>query len=294
VNILIGNMPSFQSQIYQYLYICSAFTSFPVPLFIMRMDLFTIFTGNNGNSRIALRTMGLVFGLVILFSACRKESESSPCAGNCGIVQLEGTIYDQSTNLPLSGQSISVTLNQNQFCLPCSSYKLASGMSDNNGHFQLSYSLDTNLLKEYHIIVSVPTPSNYILFPVLKDSFNSKALQPAYTRNFGYTNMDSMQNLKFGFYSIAPLQVNLHRVSAIVQEAPALFLYANIDGSNIMSSLPITQTAANKDTTLVINTSANLLTRISWNKYITTTTLQSGSGSIKCTPGGNNVLDINY
>ncbi len=233
--------------------------------------------------------------LVILLGACRKEA--APCSGNCGILQVEGTVYDLSTNLPLSGQPISVTLTQDQFCLPCLSYKLASGLSDNNGHFQLSYSLDTNLLKEYHIIVSVPVPSNYILFPVLRDSLNSKtnqSTQSANTRNFGYTNLDSMQNLKFGFYASTPLKVNLHRVSAIVQQAPLFFLYANINGSDILSSLSIVQTATNKDTSLVINTSPNLFTRINWNKYTTATEVQSAIDSVKCTPGGNNAIDIYY
>jgi hypothetical protein len=253
------------------------------------MDLFIRNTG------IALRTLGLTLGLVILLGACRKES--APCSGNCGVLQVEGTVYDLSGNLPLSGQPIYVTLNQNEFCLPCSSFKLASGLSDNNGHFQLSYSLDTNLLKGYHIIVSVPVPSNYISFPVLKDSLSGKtnlSTQSANTRNFGYTNLDSMHNLKFGFYAAAPLRVNLHRVSAIVPQTPLLFLYANIAGSNVLSSLSIVQTEANKDTSLVINTSPNLFTRINWNKYTTTSEVRSATDSIKCTPAGNNSIDIYY
>jgi hypothetical protein len=245
-----------------------------------------------GNTGILRRSMGFALASALLLGACRKDA--APCSGNCNLSQVEGTVFDQSTNLPLSGQPISVTLNQNAFCLPCSSYKLAAGFSDNNGHFQLSYSLDTNLLKDYHIIVSVPLPPNYILFPVLKDSFNSKVAQSAYTRNFGLGNRDSMQNLKFGFYPITPLQVNLHRVSPIVQETPDLFLYVNIDGSNILSSLSITQTEANKDTSFIINTSPSLFTKINWNKYTTANTVQSATDSIKCKPGGNNALDIYY
>ncbi|MDR3711560.1 MAG: hypothetical protein P4L51_02000 [Puia sp.] len=236
----------------------------------------------------------LILALMFLLGACRKDAEPAGCTGSCQILQVEGTVYDQSTNQPLSGQSISVTLNENPFCLPCSSYRLASGTSDNNGHFLLSYSLDTNRLRDYHIIVSVPLPSNYILFPILKDSFNSKLPQSAYTRNFGSGNMDSMQNLKFGFYPSAPLTVNLHRVSSIVPENPYLFLYVNIDRSKVLSSLSIPQTPANKDTSFVINTSPNLFTKINWNKYSTLTTVLSATDSVKCTPGGNNVLDITY
>lgn len=248
------------------------------------------------NNGFWLRTLALMAGLALLFGACQKDKEilSSGCPTNCKIVQVEGTLYDPSGNLPLAGQPITVTLNQNPFCLPCSSFRLASGVSDNNGHFQLSYNLDTNLLRQFYVLVSVPIPSNYILFPILRDSISNRYALTTDTRHFGYGTLDSMQGLKFEFYSVTPLQVRLHRSSAIVPQNPYLFLYVNIDGSDALSSLSITQTEANKDTSFVLSTSPNLYTKINWNKYTNLETVRSATDSIRCKPAGDNTIDIYY
>ena len=229
-----------------------------------------------------------MFGCFFFYS-CKKQLP--PCSGNCAAVTFSGIVYDKTTNQSLSNQNISINLYRNSYCIICSSYKLALGKSNNDGHFLFNTEFDTSLLKTYYIGINVSVIKNYILYaepvgPGISGYPTSSSV--------AFSNIDliAMRNLKFGFYPKTLLHINLHRATPIISQYPILDLEFIFD--NQTSIWGLAQSNNNKDTTLTINTTANIFTRIISRKFISTTNVVSNIDSVKCTTTGNNSIDISY
>jgi hypothetical protein len=238
-----------------------------------------------------LRNTAISFTVLLLtfFYSCKKHLP--PCSGNCAAVVFSGMVYDKTSNQPLSNQNLTINLYQNSYCIICSSYKLASGKSGDDGHFLFNTEIDTTLLKTYHIGFNVSVTSNYIL--------NAEPVGPGISQyptssSISFYSIDriAMQNLNFGFYPKTLLHINLHRITPIIPQYPTLDLEFSFD--NQLSIWGLAQSNNNKDTTLTINTTANIFTRIISRKFISTTNVISNTDSIKCTTTGNNSIDISY
>jgi hypothetical protein len=244
-----------------------------------------------------LLTIAFISGIIFCLHSCRKEKLSN-CSGNCSELIIAGLIYDKTTNIPLSNQNINVSLHQNPGCLICSNPDIISGKTGKDGRFRLTTEFDTTLLRDNYLIVSSPIPANYLLYPEpIGPLTPANTVQSSsivfYSLDSTAINNDSasISNIHFGIYPMAPLHMNFHRSNAAIA-FQTLDLEINFDDKNMGWGFYITNT--NRDTTLTINTAANIFTKITSVKYISPSNIISQTDSIKCVVNGNNNIDIYY
>jgi len=223
-------------------------------------------------------------------NSCRKELPA--CTGNCSTIVFSGMIYDKTTSQPLSGQSVDVILHQNTYCLICSTFKVVSGKSDANGRFRMSKMMDTTLFNDNYLLVAVPIPDNYLEYPepvgpgIIRD-------KPEYSNiRIDSFNLTAMGNLTFGFYPKTLLHINMHRTTPLILQYRDITLEFEFDKK--LSGWGLEQLNTNQDTSLTINTSANIFTKITTRKFVDTSTVISKTDSIKCKLSNNNTMDFYY
>ena len=229
--------------------------------------------------------------ILLCTTTCSKSLET--CTGNCGGIDFTGFVFDKTNNQPLANQTITVTLYQKRPCLPCASYTLVSGQSTNTGSFLLSASFDTTLMKNHYLGISASCPPNYITHPTPV----GPGILPEKSPQLSIQSFDLdplvLNNLSFGFYPGALLTINLHRTTDIVTREPQLSLVFALDGNNL-SGWGLEQSASNKDTSLTINTSAAVFTKITSSKFTAPATMTAHTDSVKCQAEANNKIDIYY
>jgi hypothetical protein len=228
-------------------------------------------------------------GVFIFIGSCKKDLPA--CRGNCAGVHFAGIVYDKTTGQALTNQHVTVNLYRSVYCIGCTVYKLAEGATGSNGRFAFNAQFDTTLLKDYYISVNIPAPDNYIL--------NAEPVGPgiqayAVTSNTRFYDLDSaaMANLSTGFYPKTLLHINLHRTAANVPANPYLTLDFSFDQQG--SGWGIKESNTNKDTTLTINTAANIFTKITASSLIAPGNVVSVIDSVKCIKNENNAVDIYY
>lgn len=237
-----------------------------------------------------MRKTLIIACLPFLFSTCKKDLP--PCKGQCADVVFAGVVYDKTSGDPLNSQEVTVNLFHNPGCLFCTSYKVTTGKTGGDGHFLLNTSFDTSLLSDYHLNISVPVPPNYLQYVqpvgpgIVADNKAYASLQ------FYYLDQDSLHHLSFGFYPKTLLHINLHRTTSIVAAYPTVSLEFQFDGKS--SIWGIEQRSTNKDTTITVNTSANIFTKIIALKQTAETTVATSIDSVRCSLLGNNTIDITY
>lgn len=237
-----------------------------------------------------IRKIGLTGILISIFaSSCSKDLPA--CKGNCDSITFSGNVSDFVSGQPISGQTIKVILKQN-ICMICSTFNVAAGSSDANGHFEFKKEMDTSLLRDYHIEVQLTTSDSYITRIAPADS-SVGYLYPR-TNDLYFANIDSSLNkLIFKIYSKTSLRINLHRNSAIVPGREYFTLQYNLNGGERIGEA-FEMSAANKDTAVLVNTGANVFTLIYSDKFITYDSLVSKNDSIKCNINVSNSIDISY
>jgi hypothetical protein len=235
-----------------------------------------------------------LFGwLTLSLSSCIKENLPR-CSGHCSNITLAGIIFDKTTNLPLPNITFDANLNLNTFCLLfCTSYKVGSCKSGNDGRFSLNADVDSTLMQNFHLVVGAFIPNNYLLYPEPVGPGIQQNLVSQSSLEFFSLDSPEMKNLVFGFYPKTLLKMNFHRTTPIQPQNPSVGLEIGFDNQP-KSGWGFEQTDLNKDTTLTINTSANIFTSIVLQKFTTSTNVLSVTDSIKCSLTGNNSIDIYY
>lgn len=228
--------------------------------------------------------------IIFFLSSCKKELP--PCKSNCDTFNFSGIILDKTNNQPISNAKIDITLYHRFSCILCSSYKLISDKPNKDGRFDFNTEFDTTLLKDYVINVDVSVPTSYISYAEPVGPGISTSTATSSVIKFYQVDVTAMKNLVFEFYSKSLLHINLHRTSPIMPQHP--FLDLEFDFANTTSVWGIEESNANKDTTLTINTSTNIFTKIKSYKYTSPTNLVISTDSIKCTAGAGNSIDISY
>jgi len=228
--------------------------------------------------------------IAIFAGSCSKNLPR--CRGNCDQVSFSGNVTDFTSGQPIGNQTIEVTLKEKVYCMFCSGYDVAKGITDGNGHFEFKKIFDTSLLRDYNIQVQLTTTESYITRIAPADS-SVGFLYPR-TRVFGYYTIDSsLNNIQFKIYQKTPLRVNLHRTTAVISGREFFDLqYGFIGAENIGTAFIMN--GVNKDTTVIINTAANVFTKINTGKWVTYDSLLNRTDSIKCSINGNNSIDISY
>ncbi len=235
-----------------------------------------------------------LFGWVTLsMGSCIKENLPR-CSGHCTNITLAGIIFDKTSNLPLPNVPFDANLNLNTFCLLfCTTYKVGSCKSGNDGRFTLNADIDSTLMQNFHLVAGATIPNNYLLYPEPVGPGIQQNLVSQSSVEFFSLDSPEMKNMEFGFYPKTLLKMNFHRTTPIVPQNPDIELEIGFDNQQ-NSVWGFNQTDLNKDTTLTINTSANIFTSIVLQKFTTSTNVVSVTDSIKCSLTGNNSIDIYY
>ena len=223
----------------------------------------------------------VIFTLIIfslLINSCKKNQPT--CSGNCVNINVNGKAYIKTNNAALPNVPVEINWGSKRYCLFCSSYKVASGKTDNSGNFNFNITIDSTYFKDYFLGVSVPSLANYITIPGANDN------------RFYQFDLNALQNLKFEFYPKTYMTIKLHRI-----------LNDNFDYFSVEHNFKrevgyidyiITKSQFATDTTLRVETSADIYTRIVWNKSSVGGPSIQHTDSLICTNNGNNIFNIDY
>lgn len=215
--------------------------------------------------------------------SCRKEQPA--CNGNCVNVTISGIVDIKTTGAGMANVPVEVNWFKKGFCIGCTSYKVASGKSGSDGKFSFNTNIDTSLFKDYFLSVRVPADTNYISGSAIGgQDFNELRFYDSATL--------LLQNLKFNFYPKAYLTINLHHTLSdsfnyfsVEHSFADKWQYVDyiISGSRFASN-----------TTLKVETSSDIYTRITWTKVFDVGKSTVLTDSIIAKKNGINVFDINY
>jgi hypothetical protein len=143
-------------------------------------------------------------------------------------------------------------------------------------------------------MITVQGPANYIVYAepvgpeITLDPYSNIFSWPMLIDSTGMTPYE-----EFDFFHPILLTVRLHRTGAILRSEPFLDL-SFILGPSSTAVWGLDETPSNADTALTLYTGANVITRIDYGLFLTDSTKESLSDSIRCVPGANNSIDISY
>lgn len=206
------------------------------------------------------------------------------CTGNCVNVNISGSTFIKTSNTPLPNVAVEVTWVPRRLCLFCSRLQVASGKTNNDGKFNFNAAIDSSFFKDFSLRVRIPVDTNY---------FSGKYTNEEYIEEEFYEfNPNLLQDIKFEFYTKAPLTIRLHRTLSDD------FTYFSVDHTFIstlgFSDYTIYAPKFAKDTTVNVVTSPNVYTKIHWRKNFISGQYDIQSDSLLCTSNGPNVFDLNY
>lgn len=225
----------------------------------------------------------LLTALTFFINSCRKDQPN--CTGNCVNININGNAYLKTNTTALQNIHVEVNWFRKAYCIGCTSYKIASGKTDNNGKFNFNTTIDTTFFKNYFLSVRVLADTNYISIPSSGGvNFNEE--------RFYDFNSSALQNINFEFYPKTFLTIRLHRTLS------DNFNYFSVD-HNFASSFGygdyiITGPQYAMDTIFKVETAADIYTRIVWKKTIIGGQSNEQTDSLICTNNGANVFEINY
>lgn len=229
------------------------------------------------------KAIACLITLASLINSCRKDQPT--CTGNCVDININGAAYIKTNNAALPNIPVEVIWFRNEYCIGCTSYKVTSGKTGNDGRFDFNVTIDSTFFRDYFLCVRVPADTNYITVPDAGSvNYNE--------RRFYEFNSNAMQNLQFESYPKAFLTIRLHRTLSdnfnyftVDHNFTSLFGYEDylIGGPQFAT-----------DSTIRVETSADIYTRIVWKKTIIGGQSNEQTDSLICTNNGANVFDINY
>jgi hypothetical protein len=233
---------------------------------------------------------------LLFCSSCHKQN-LGPCTGNCEVVQFSGVAVDPGAQKPLSGLTVTVYMPRTQSCLYCGSYQVASGKTKGDGTFDLTVSVDTTKVINQSCTIDVAGPASYITYAV--PAGPGIASDPYSDISESVLALDSTGAApyeEYDFYQSVLMTVQLHRTSAILPSEPFLGLsFAMGVGASLSSSVwGLNETSTNADTALTLYTGAGVFTKINAIQFITDSTKENQTDSIRCVAGGNNTIVISY
>lgn len=200
-------------------------------------------------------------------------------------ISISGNTYIKTSGDALANVPVEVNWFRRAYCIGCTSYKVASGKSDNNGRFSFNTTIDSSFFSDYFLSVRVPSDTNFIIVP-------SGGGVNFYEKRFDEFNPNDFDNLKFEFYPKTLLTIKLHRILS------DNFDYFSVD-HNFTNEFGygdyiITGPEFATDTTIKVQTSADIYTRIVWKKTIIGGQSIEQTDSLICTNNGSNIFTINY
>ena len=232
--------------------------------------------------------------VLFLCGSCHKTKTLGPCTGNCEVVHFTGKAFDPGGQKALANLSVKVDMPRKQYCMYCGPYQVVAGSTKADGTFDLTTTVDTTIVAAHYCTISVEGPGGYIVYaqpkgPGIADT--PPASTVAWPLSVDSTGMATYE--EYDFFQPTLLTVRLHRTSAILLSEPFLGLTFNLSASST-AAWEVNETPANADTALILYTGANVFTRINYALYLTDSTKEDRTDSIRCVPGGNNSIEIDY
>jgi hypothetical protein len=170
---------------------------------------------------------------------------------------------------------------------------LGSTTTNQQGYFKLPITLDTSLLKNYHLVVSTPQPNNTIQYcepngPGIVPPINQYASYSFFT-----LDTNQLNNLQFSFYSKTLLTLQLQRTGSFSNNTPYIGIETIVDGKTSVWGLDFRP--SNIDTSLTYHTAVNQFTKVVVSfKKDSSNSFQTITDSVYCTANGVNSLTITY
>ena len=231
--------------------------------------------------------------VLLLCGSCRKTL--GPCTGNCEVVYFSGIAVDPGSQKPLAGLEVTVSMHKVQNCTFCNEdLVVISGKTKQDGTFALSRSVDTTQVGNHSCSITVQGPGNYLISP--QPTGPGIVADPDSHSRGQFLTIDSTgaaSYSEFDFYQPVAMTVQLHRTSPILASEPFVALEFSIGGGGA-SYFDLNEFPSNADTTLTVNTGANIFTRIYAIQYVTDSTKGVITDSIRCVTGGNNTIQVSY
>jgi len=220
--------------------------------------------------------------LSIVFFSCRKQQPK--CKTNCYDMTFSGRAFVKTNGAAMAGLPVTVQWFKRGNCIGCTVYDVVSGVTDQNGNFSLSATIDTSFFSDHHLSIRLGKDTNFLNNPMVE---SSPFLEE---RRYSFTP-SGLQNLQFEFYPKTYLTIRLRRTQNDVFENFSITHQYIPSVENQVFSLNNPQLA--KDTVLKVPTSADVYTKVNWLKIVNGQ-VSRFTDSLICTANGPNIFDINY
>ncbi len=227
--------------------------------------------------------------ILLIFSSCnilfdiKDENKLVECKSGCYDIKLDGSIIDNVTKNAIKNTPI--TLNwTNPICATCPDNIVAIQYSNDTGTFSFSNAIDTSYFsKGYHLNISIPEKSDYIIFP--KEKIFSV-----------YNPTDNiLKSLKFELYPKTQLLIQLVREKS---DAFDTFIIGHAFRKDIGYTDRTIKKSSNQydyplNDSFNVETSADIKTYITWTKINNAVRLVK-TDSIICKRNVINTYKISY
>ena len=236
----------------------------------------------------------VAFAVALLLCGGCHKSVLEACTGNCEVVSFSGIAVDPGAQKPLANLPVTVTMPLRQSCLWCDEYEVVRGSTKGDGTFALTTKVDTSLVFPRYCTITVHAPANYISFAdprgpgIISDGGASLRAFPLSLDSTG-----TAPYLEYDFFQSTLLTIQLHRTGAIVPSEPTLGLTFTV-GAESTSVWGLDETPTNADTSVTVNTGANVFTKVSFEGFVTDSTRVSRTDSIRCVAGASNTIQVSY
>jgi len=229
-----------------------------------------------------MRYLLILLCFCCVLSACRKKAV---CKGACVDVPVYGRVYDATTNKGIANHTVEVKWRYAGFCIFSCSQSVRSVQTDNNGDFNFIASVDTSMFsKRYSLDVVTTIPQGYI------DDYGLISSQGIYNYTPAW-----LTNIDVPVLPKTSITLRLHRILAdnfTYYNAETYFQYKQT--GMYSQGYRITSPSQAKDTTLNIETAADVKTYIISRKTTAPGVSTEKKDSIVCTKQGPNVFDVYY
>jgi len=235
-----------------------------------------------------------VIALSSCMRSCKKTVDLPACTSNCDVITIKGIAWDKSNNIPIKG--VKISLMEQTPSNVAYDYSIANLVTDANGAFYFSESVDTSILN-----------SSWLNWRIVFDTANYFEIYNIYNSNYMKMNnylYDSVHQLKqdpglleLYYYPKTMLKINMHRTS---KDTFTLYnFYASLDSAKLnygyIGSFNGYKHAV--DTSIIIQTTYNIPTKITTQKWLQnyqTSQPVITVDSIVCNKNGSNVFDVYY
>ncbi len=229
----------------------------------------------------------------LIFCSCKKEKINlSDCNAACKSVRLSGTVLDVSSNVGIANTAVKAHFYQwKSTCFICFGEPVetfAKTITDNSGRFNFEIIVDTgvfNYTGHYDLDVYANTGENYISGNPI--SFSN------YKEHFTNITLTKYQKTKLSIrYKRDSLDLFEHYTAD--HTFSDNFNNLNIRPTNQLDYIKYFSQIIS-DTTIVVNTGANIWTKINGKKFLASShIISSHIDSVFCSPNVLNNITIKY